>query len=59
VARLNAEINKQISSPELKEKLASEALETMPMSPEQFGDYVKSDIAKWTELVKARKIELE
>jgi tripartite-type tricarboxylate transporter receptor subunit TctC len=59
VARLNAEINKQISSPELKEKLASEALETMPMSPEQFGDYVKSDIAKWTQLVKARKIELE
>ncbi|MDB5838274.1 MAG: hypothetical protein JWQ23_226 [Herminiimonas sp.] len=59
VNRLNAEINKQIGSPELKEKLAGEALETMPMSPEQFGDYIKSDIAKWTELVKARKLELE
>lgn len=59
LTRLNSEINKQIGMPELKEKLASEALETMPMSPEQFADYVKKDIAKWTELVKARKIELE
>jgi len=59
VTRLNAEINKQINTPEMKQKLAGEALETMPMTPEQFGDYVKNDIAKWTELVKVRKIELE
>lgn len=57
--RLNTEINKQISTSELKEKLASEALETMPMTPEQFSDYVKNDIAKWTQLVKARNIKLE
>ncbi|WP_225984872.1 Bug family tripartite tricarboxylate transporter substrate binding protein [Noviherbaspirillum aerium] len=59
VARLNSEINKQINTPELKQKLAGEALETMPMTPEQFGDYVRNDIAKWSELVKARKIEIE
>lgn len=59
VTALNTEINKQINTPELKQKLASEALETMPMSPEQFGEYVKNDIGKWTELVKARKIEIE
>lgn len=59
VTALNTEINKQINTPELKQKLAGEALETMPMTPEQFGDYVKNDIAKWIELVKARKIEIE
>jgi tripartite-type tricarboxylate transporter receptor subunit TctC len=59
VTRLNAEINKQIGTPELKEKLAHEAVETMPMSHAQFADYVKSDIAKWTELVKSRKLELQ
>lgn len=59
LTRLNTEINKQLGLPDLKEKLASEALETMPMSPEQFSEYVKNDIAKWTQLVKARKIELE
>jgi tripartite-type tricarboxylate transporter receptor subunit TctC len=59
VTRLNTEINKQMGNRELKEKLAAEAVETMPMSSVQFGDYVKGDIAKWTQLVKARKIELE
>ena len=58
VMRLNAEINKLIVAPELKEKLSGEALEPMPMSPEQFGEYIKSDIAKWNKLVKARKIEI-
>ena len=59
VAKLNAEINKQLATPELKEKLSSEALETMPMTPEQFGDYIKKDIAKWSELVKVRKLDIE
>jgi tripartite-type tricarboxylate transporter receptor subunit TctC len=59
VTRLNAEINKQIGTPALKEKLAHEAVETMPMSPAQFTDYVKNDIGKWTALVKSRKLELQ
>ena len=58
VARLNREINKLIVAPELKEKLSGEALEPMPMSPEQFAEYIKNDIAKWSKLVKARKIEI-
>jgi tripartite-type tricarboxylate transporter receptor subunit TctC len=57
--RLNAEINKLINSPELKQRLSSEALETMPMSPADFTDYVKKDIAKWTALVAARKLEMD
>ena len=58
IKRLNTEINKLISTAEFKEKLAAEALETMPMTPEQFGEYMKNDIAKWEKLVKARKIEI-
>ena len=57
--RLNAEINKLITAPELKERLSGEALETMPMSPAAFSDYVKKDIAKWTALVIARKLEMD
>ena len=59
VKRLNTEINKLIIAPELKEKLSGEALEPMPMSPEQFGEYMKADIAKWEKLVKSRKIEIK
>ena len=57
--RLNAEINKLINSPELKQRLSGEALETMPMTPAEFTDYVKKDIAKWTALVAARKLEMD
>ena len=59
VKRLNTEINKLIVAPELKEKLSGEALEPMPMSSAQFGEYMKNDIAKWEKLVKARKIEIK
>ena len=59
VTRLNAEINKQINLPELKEKLSGEALETMPMTPEAFGTYIKNDIAKWSQLAKTRKLEID
>lgn len=59
VTQLNTEINRLLATPELREKLAGEALETMPMSPEQFATYIRSDIDKWSRLVKARNIAVE
>ncbi|HET7764298.1 MAG TPA: tripartite tricarboxylate transporter substrate binding protein [Burkholderiales bacterium] len=57
--RLNAEINKSLAAPALRERLASEAMETMPMTPEQFGAFMKADIAHWTALARERNIHLE
>ena len=57
--RLNAEINKAITSPALQQRLASEALQVMPMSPEQFGKFMQDDIARWSALAKARNIRLD
>ena len=59
VKRLNEEINKAIENPELRERLSGEALEPMPMSPEQFGQYMREDIARWSQLAKARNIEIK
>jgi tripartite-type tricarboxylate transporter receptor subunit TctC len=58
VKRLNEEINKLLANPDLRERLSSEALEPMPMSPEQFGQYMRTDIDKWSRLAKARNIEI-
>jgi tripartite-type tricarboxylate transporter receptor subunit TctC len=58
VERLNAEINKALASPELRERLSGEALEPMPMTPKQFADYMQNDIAKWSKLAKDRNIQL-
>ncbi len=48
-----------LKAPDLAEKLASEAVEPWPMTPEQFGQYIRSEIARWTVLAKARKIQLD
>jgi len=58
VATLNKVINDALADPSLRERLSSEALEPMPMTPEQFGTYMKDDIAKWTRVAKDRHIEL-
>jgi hypothetical protein len=31
----------------------------MPMSPDQFGNYIKSDIGHWSKLARDRHIELK
>ena len=45
-----------LKDPDLREKLSVEAVEPMPMSPQQFGQYIRADIQRWTALAKARKI---
>jgi len=57
--RLNDEINKALADPALRERLSSEALEPMPMTPQQFGEFIESDIARWNKLAKERNIKLE
>jgi len=58
VATLNKAINDALSDPALRERLSSEALEPMPMTPGQFGTYMRDDIAKWTRVAKERNIQL-
>ena len=58
VATLNKAINDALADPSLRERLSGEALEPMPMTPEQFGQYMKDDIAKWTKVAKDRNIQL-
>jgi tripartite-type tricarboxylate transporter receptor subunit TctC len=58
-AQLNAEVNKALASPQLRERLAGEALEPMPMTPAQFGNFIETDIARWSKLAKEHNIKLE
>lgn len=57
--KLNAEVNKAIQNPELKERLSAEAISPMPMSPDQYAQYIKDDIDRWTKVAKDRKISLD
>lgn len=48
-----------LKAPDLREKLSIEAIEPIVMSPDQFAEFIKKDIARWTKLAKDRKIELD
>jgi len=58
VARLNGEINRMLEGTDLRERLSGEALEPMPMTPEQFGRYIRDDVARWSRLAKERNIQI-
>ncbi len=59
VKQLNETLGQVLKAPDLREKLSVEAVEPMPMSPEEFGHYIKTDIARWTKLARERNIQLE
>jgi tripartite-type tricarboxylate transporter receptor subunit TctC len=59
VRQLNETLALVLRSPELREKLSVEAIETQIMSPEQFAAFIKTDIERWTQLARDRKIQLD
>ncbi len=59
VKQLNDTLTSVINAPDLKDKLAIEAVDPMPMSPEQFGKYIQAEVVRWTALAKERKIQLD
>ena len=59
VVRLNAEMVKIMSRPDVKQTLASMGIDAYTSTPEELGDYVKSEIQKWARLVKDAGIQPE
>jgi tripartite-type tricarboxylate transporter receptor subunit TctC len=51
VERLNAEIGKVVASAEVKEAWAKQGANPMVMSPAEFEQYMRADIAKWAKVI--------
>jgi tripartite-type tricarboxylate transporter receptor subunit TctC len=51
VTKLNQAINEVLAQPEVRERLISAGAEIAPMSVAQFGDFVRSEIRKNTDLL--------
>ena len=56
---LNDTLNSVLTGSDLRDRLAAEAVEPQPMSPEAFARYIKADIVRWTAIAKDRKIDLD
>jgi tripartite-type tricarboxylate transporter receptor subunit TctC len=52
ITRINAESNKALASAEIKERFLELGAAPAPMSPEAYGDFIRSEIRKWAEVVK-------
>jgi tripartite-type tricarboxylate transporter receptor subunit TctC len=59
VHALNAEINKILTSPELITFLTNEGAEAEPMAPQQFGDMMRREIARWTKVAHEVNISID
>jgi len=52
VKRLNEAFNKVMAMPAVRDKLVGGGLEPVGGTPEQFGSFIGSEIAKWTKIAK-------
>ena len=59
VSRLNAETNRVMALPEVQARLPKEGLRHVAMTPQQFAEFVRSELNKWGPIVKATGAKAE
>ncbi len=59
VTKLHDVVAASLAKPEVKARLGSLGLEAAPMTPEEFGEFIKREIAKWTREVREAGIQPE
>ena len=57
--QLNAEVNKVINAPEVKEAWAKQGAAPMGMSIDQFDKFIRAEIVKWSSVVKATGMKVD
>ena len=59
IVNVNAELNHAMALPDVQESFARQGFETRPGSPEKFAVYVKSELAKWSKVIREAGIRAE
>ena len=59
IARVNAEAVNALATAEIKERFLDLGAVPAPMSPEAFGDFIRAEIIRWSEVVKASGAKVE
>jgi tripartite-type tricarboxylate transporter receptor subunit TctC len=60
VTKLHQAIVRILALPDVNDRLLTAGIEPAPpMTPEQFGDYLRAEVVKWGKVVKAAEIKVE
>lgn len=59
IARVNAEAVNALATAEIRERFLDLGAVPAPMSPEAFGDFIRAEIIRWSEVVKASGAKVE
>jgi tripartite-type tricarboxylate transporter receptor subunit TctC len=57
ISRINAEFVKALKQPDVAAKLNEQGFETVASTPEWFAQYTRTEIAKWSKVIKAAGIK--
>ena len=59
INRLNAEIVKALNSADIKDRFAKQGVEVKTSTPEQFAEFLKSEVARWAKVVQEAGIKAD
>src|ERR1043166_450799 len=59
LAKLNAELNRILAMPDVKQKFADQGVEPVGGPPERFGEHIRAQIEKWGRVVKETDVKVE
>jgi len=59
VMKLNAEFARVMADPAIRRRLSESGFEPQTSTPEEFGAYLKSEIAKWAKVIRDSQISLD
>ena len=59
VSKLHAETSRVLAEPDLRAMFDKEAIDILTGSPEAFGEYLRSEHAKWGKLVRASGLKID
>jgi tripartite-type tricarboxylate transporter receptor subunit TctC len=59
IAMLNAESNRILATQEVKDRMAGAGIDAAGGTPEEFGNFIRAELAKWGPVVKAAGAKLD
>jgi tripartite-type tricarboxylate transporter receptor subunit TctC len=59
VRRLNTEMVKILTSPEMKDRISKQGVDVVAGTPEHFSGFLKSEVARWAKVIQEAHIKAD